>query len=281
MKIKIMNRKISSALVFIIGFILCSYPLASNMVERQYQKDAVATYTKKVESFEKRDTRKYLDEANAYNRMLYQSAGMEAGELDNSILSENSYYDILNISGTGVMGSIEIPKINVNLPIYHGTSEEVLSTGAGHLERSSFPVGGANTRAVLTGHRGLPNSKLFTRLDELEIGDLFFLDVLDETLAYKVIDIEIIEPENTDVLNIVPDKELVTLITCTPYGINSHRLLVTGERIEYEKKEHDSIKREMMSFRELFFTCIPFLFLIIAVVSAVRTKRDKKGGKKP
>lgn len=281
MKIKIMNRKISSALVFIIGLILCSYPLASSMVERQYQKDAVATYTKKVESFEKRDTRKYLDEANAYNRMLYQSAGMEAGELDNSILSEDSYYDILNISGTGVMGSIEIPKINVNLPIYHGTSDEVLSTGAGHLERSSFPVGGANTRAVLTGHRGLPNSKLFTRLDELEIGDLFFLDVLDETLAYKVIDIEIIEPENTDVLNIVPDKELVTLITCTPYGINSHRLLVTGERIEYEKKEHDSIKREMMSFRELFFTCIPFLFLIIAVVSAVRTKRDKKGGKKP
>lgn len=273
MKKKINSQKILSIAIFVSGFLLCSYPLASSIVERQYQKDAVATYTKEVETSEKEDTQGWWDEANAYNSMLYQSGGMAAGEPEENLLSEESYRHMLDISGTGVMGSIEIPKINVSLPIYHGTSEEVLSTGAGHLEGSSLPVGGTNTRAVLTGHRGLPNSKLFTRLDELEAGDLFFLDVLDETLAYKIMEVEVIEPENTDALRIVPEKDLVTLVTCTPYGINSHRLIVTGERIGYEKEERDAIKGEMMSFRELFFACIPFLFLGIAVISVIRNRK--------
>lgn len=281
MKKKISSRKVFSRIVFILGFILCSYPLFSSIVERQYQKDAVATYTKEVESFEEEDTQKYLDEANKYNSMLYQSSGMVVGELDDGILSEESYNNILNVVGTGVMGSIEIPKINVNLPIYHGTSDEVLSTAIGHLEGSSLPVGGSNTRTILTGHRGLPNSKLFTRLDELETGDLFFINVLDETLAYKVTEIKVIKPEEVESLEIVPEKDLATLITCTPYGLNTHRLVVTGERIAYEKQQHDAIKGEVMSFRELFFAILPFGFLFAAVASAVKKKMKKNGGKKP
>lgn len=183
-----MNRQINikrilSFLLFILGFIVCSYPLISSIVERQYQKDAVATYAKEVETIQEKDTRYYLEEANQYNSILYQSGSMLIEAQGADILSKESYNQILNISDTGVMGSIDIPKINVNLPIYHGISDEVLSVGVGHLEGSSLPVGGSNTRTILTGHRGLPNSKLFTRLDEIEKKDLFFIHVLGNTLA--------------------------------------------------------------------------------------------------
>lgn len=271
------NHKIISILIFVLGFTLCSYPLFGSIVERQHQKRAVATYTKEAEAMEQEDTQRYLDEAVYYNSMLYQSNGLAVGNLEESILSEASYNRILNISDTGVMGSIEIPKINVDLPIYHGSSDEVLSTAVGHLEGSGFPVGGTNTRAVLTGHRGLPNSKLFTRLDELAVGDLFFIHVLDETLAYRVIETEVIEPDDADALKIVPERDLVTLLTCTPYGINTHRLLVTGERTAYEKAERDAIRSETPSPRELFFACLPFLFLGVGILSAVKSGRKKKG----
>lgn len=282
------SHKILPILIFVLGFILCSYPLFSNIVERQHQKRAVATYTKEAEAMEQEDTQGYLDEAVYYNSMLYQSNGRAVGNLEENILSEASYNRILNISATGVMGSMEIPKINVDLPIYHGSSEEVLSAAVGHLEGSSFPVGGTNTRAVLTGHRGLPNSKLFTRLDELAAGDLFFIQVLDETLAYRVTETEVIEPDDTDALKIVPDRDLVTLMTCTPYGINTHRLLVTGERVAYEKAERDAIRSETPSPRELFFACLPFLFLVFGILSVIKSGRKKKvkaerlrrGGKK-
>ena len=173
------------------------------------------------------------------------------------------------------MGSIEIPSININLPIYHGTSDEVLSAGVGHLNESSLPVGGINTRSVLTGHRGLPNSKLFTRLDELEIGDLFFIRVLNETLAYKVSDIEVIEPEDVSGLEIEAGKDLVSLITCTPYGLNTHRLVVTGERTEYEPAIYENIESKNMSIREYVFLAIPFVFLTIVAVRRGKSARKK------
>ena len=266
MKNGISGRKVISILMIVFGIILSIYPLISSIVEHEYQKTAVATYTKEVEASRKEDTEKYFHEADTYNSMLYQSAGVEIDKLSNGILSQDSYNHMLNISGTGVMGSIDIPKINVNLPIYHGVSDEVLSSGVGHLEGSSLPVGGVNTRTVLTGHRGLPSSKLFTRLDEMEQGDLFFINVLGKTLAYQVSKLEVIKPEETDLLGIVPEKDLASLITCTPYGINTHRLVVTGERIEYQPKEHEMIKSERMSFREILFTVTPFIFIGITML---------------
>ena len=173
------------------------------------------------------------------------------------------------------MGSIEIPSINVNLPIYHGTSDEVLSAGVGHLNGSSLPIGGVNTKSILTAHRGLPSSKLFTRLDELVEGDLFFIRVLNETLAYKVNDIQVIEPEDVAGLEIEEGKDLVSLITCTPYGLNTHRLVVTGERTEYEPAIYENIESKNMSIREYVFLAIPFVFLTIIVGRRINSARKK------
>ena len=174
------------------------------------------------------------------------------------------------------MGSIEIPKINVDIPIYHGTSDEVLSTGVGHLQDSSLPVGGNNSRCILTGHRGLPNSKLFTRLDELEIDDLFFISTCGEVLAYRITDIKIMEPEEAEMLGILPEKDLCTLITCTPYGINTQRLVVTGERVPYEEVQYDNIEKNFPSFREIFFAALPFLFIVVGLISFFRRKKHEK-----
>lgn len=272
------KRKWLSRILFLIGFIICCYPLISSIIEQQYQKGAVATYEKEMQKEDDSKIKESLKKAEEYNSMLYQSDGMSVGDLGDNILSHKSYESLLDLSGTGVMGSIEIPKINVNLPIYHGTDDSVLSTAAGHVESSSLPVGGENTRTVITGHRGLPNSKLFTRLDEMKEGDLFFINVLGETLAYQVTEIEVIDPDDVKKLDIVPKKDLATLLTCTPYGLNTHRLLVTGERVTYEKEVHDSIEKETMSARELFFAVLPFIFLAIKLVPVVvsRIKRKRK-----
>ncbi len=266
-----MNKKVRVA-IFIVGFLICSFPFFASLIERQYQKGAVATYKKEVETLEEKDTSDYWFKAYEYNEILYQSYGKYMNDLDNSVLSDRSYNSILNISGNGIMGSIEIPKINVNLPIYHGTGEDILSVGIGHLQGTSFPVGGINTRTVLTGHRGSPNSKLFTRLDEMKVDDLFFIRILDCILAYRVIDIEVIEPEEVELLDIMEGKDLATLVTCTPYGINSHRLVVTGERIEYSEKVYEEVEPEMMSVRESIFTFVPFVLLIVGVLSFVYGK---------
>lgn len=273
-----MNKKVR-VVIFIMGFMICSFPFFASLVERQHQKDAVATYTKEVEAFEEKDTKEYLDRANEYNAILYQSYGKYINDLDSSILSDKSYNSILDISGNGIMGSIEIPKINVNLPVYHGTGDDILSIGIGHLQGTGFPVGGSNTRSVLTGHRGSPNSKLFTRLDEVELNDLFFVRVLDNTLAYKVIEIDVIEPEDVESLDVIEGKDLVTLVTCTPYGINSHRLIVTGERVEYTEEIYEAVEPEMMSVRESIFTFVPFILLAIGIISfacGIIVKRKKK-----
>lgn len=274
--------KLSNKMIFALGFVLCSFPLVSNMIEGYYQKDAVSTYSQVVSNTDSAKLEEDYKKAEEFNRVLFsqKSSSVVGANQDISILREDSYNSILNI-GNGIMGSIEIPKINVNLPIYHGTSDEVLSVGVGHVFGSSFPVGGTNTRSVLTGHRGLPNAKLFTRLDEIVIGDLFFIRVLDKTLAYKVSDIMIIDPDDVDSVNVVEGKDLVSLITCTPYGINTHRLVVTGERVPFSETEYESIESQGMSARELLFTSIPFIFGGVAVVSKIRgvVASKKKGDK--
>lgn len=273
------QRKIWDKIIFIIGLLLVSYPLVSSMIEGQHQKDAVATYQGSVETEDKSQIQKILMKATEYNDILFQTQGVIVGDLYEEILSDENYESLLNFSGTGIMGSIEIPKINVNIPVYHGTSEEVLSNGVGHFQDSSLPIGGNNTRCILTGHRGLPNSKLFTRLDELEKEDLFFISTCGEVLAYRITDIKIMEPEEAEMLEILPEKDLCTLITCTPYGINTQRLVVTGERVPYEKIAYNNIQKKLPSFREIFFMVLPFTFMAIGLVTFLRRKGYERKNK--
>lgn len=260
--------------LFIIGFLCCIFPTASSFIEGYYQRDAIATYQNNINSSNKEELEHDLKKAEEFNSLLFEYNNATTGNISFSFLDKLNYENILN-RGNGVIGSIEIPKIGVNLPIYHGTEDDVLSVGIGHVYGSSFPIGGVGTRSILTGHRGLPNAQLFTRLDEIVEGDLFFIRVLNKILAYKVCDIEIIKPDEVDVVNAVQDKDLVSLITCTPYGLNTHRLVVTGERTEYEQAIYDNIESKGMSIREYIFLSIPFIFLVIIVGRRVKNARKK------
>lgn len=274
------SRRLLKIILFCLGIGICSYPIISNVVSQIYLNNTIATYQKQVESCDDSNLKEMLENAREYNRILFQSKENVLDPSQANILNPESYYRILDLFGNGIMGSIEIPKIGVNLPIYHGTSDEVLAVAVGHIEGTSLPIGGKNTRTVLSGHRGLPNSKLFTRLDELIIGDFFFIRVLNQTLAYEVLDIEVINPDDVDKLELIPDQDLVTLLTCTPYGLNTHRLIVTGARVPYIEKEYKAIEEEMMSHRELLFMSIPFVFIIWGIRNAVNKKIRKKRGKK-
>lgn len=270
-----MSRKWLLRIIFLAGFLLLLYPLISNMVHQRQQSDAVASYDSAVSNRSEEEIQEILNQATEYNNMLFQSNGAIVDNMDTSILSDESYNSLLN-QANGIMGSIEIPKIDVDLPIYHGTEDGVLSVGVGHIQGTSLPVGGENTHCVLSGHRGLPGSSLFTRLDEMKEGDLFFLSVMGETLAYKVYDIQVVDPDNTEVLEITAGKDDVSLVTCTPYGLNTHRLVVTGERVPYEESEYNSIGSELPSLRELLFIAIPFVLLAVAGGLKFKDWRKKK-----
>lgn len=270
-----MSRKWLLRIIFLAGFLLLLYPLISNMVHQRQQSDAVASYDSAVSNRSEEEIQEILNQATEYNNMLFQSNGAIVDNMDTSILSDESYNSLLN-QANGIMGSIEIPKIDVDLPIYHGTEDDVLSVGVGHIQGTSLPVGGENTHCVLSGHRGLPGSSLFTRLDEMKEGDLFFLSVMGETLAYKVYDIQVVDPDNTEVLEITAGKDDVSLVTCTPYGLNTHRLVVTGERVPYEESEYNSIGSELPSLRELLFVAIPFVLLAVAGGLKFKDWRKKK-----
>lgn len=264
-------------ILVIIGIGLCSIPLVSSIHSGIQQNNMISTYESEVKQTDKSKVKEQIQSAQKYNDMLFQTRGASVGNIDTEILSDENYESILNLTGKGIMGSIEIPKIGVDLPIYHGTSDDVLSNGVGHLQNSSLPVGGENTRTVLTGHRGLPNAKLFTRLDELKKDDLFYIHVGNKTLAYQIYKIEIVKKEEApDVLGIEEGKDLATLLTCTPYGINTHRLILTGKRVPYSEKKKASIEPEMMSWRELLFTALPFLIVFMLIVRFIFNKRKER-----
>ena len=178
--------------------------------------------------------KKEKEKAQTYNENLSGDPVHDPFVFGSGYALPENYKEVLNLSEDGIMGYIQIPKILVDLPIYHGTSEEVLEKGVGHIQNTSVPIGGNSTHSVLTGHTGLPNAELFTRLDELVVGDIFYIHVLNEILTYKVYEIKVVLPDNIDELRITSGEDLVTLVTCTPYGVNSHRLLVKAERVEYE-----------------------------------------------
>lgn len=215
-------------LVFIAGLSLLLYPTVSDWWNSIYQSRAIADYSETVEKMGDSECRALLDSARKYNESLaYESAGFGRAPKNGG-----QYSDMLSISDSGMMGYIEIPSIGVKLPIYHGTESRVLLSGVGHLEGTSLPVGGESSHCVLSGHRGLPSSRLFTDLDKLSEGDIFTLYVLNETLNYEVDQIRTVEPHEIGELVISSGQDYCTLVTCTPYGINSHRLLVRGHRVE-------------------------------------------------
>ena len=228
-------------LVFLIGAGILFYPTVSDLWNNYRNQQLISEYTEVVETLESEDFSEIWAEAREYNAQHTVNTILDAfDEEEGDYVLSHPYDQVLNPTGNEIMGYLEIPKINVKLAIYHGIGTEALENGCGHIEGTSLPIGGVGTHSVLSAHRGLPSAKLFTDLDQLEIGDLFYITVLDEKLAYKVDQILTVLPEETDDLAIEEDKDLVTLVTCTPYGVNSHRLLVRGERTEYVPEEDTS-----------------------------------------
>lgn len=236
-------RVIFCVIIFITGLGIASYPFISNMVAQRHASQVVKDYETNVEEMDEEKIDAMKEAAKKYNEQLSNVVSVD-DENENNEQGE-SYADLLNIGES--LGYITIPKIDVNLPIYNGTSQDVLSKGVGHMEQSSYPLGGESTHCVLTGHRGLPSAVLFTDLDKLEIGDEFYLHVLDEILAYKVDQIKVVEPNESGDLEIIDGKDYCTLVTCTPYAINSHRLLVRGERTEYKGEQDKQTKNQMQT----------------------------------
>lgn len=273
-KKRISKSSVILIVMFIAGLFLLIYPSFSNAWNTAHSAKLVATYIKKTMSFDENDQEEMFKSAETYNETLlnnpnrYQMSDAERNEYDN----------LLDITGTGIMGYISIPDIDVELPIYHGTDPAVLQIAAGHLEGSSLPVGGKGTHAVITGHRGLPQAKLFTDLPKLQIGDIFQITVLNKTLTYEVDQILTVLPDEVESLAIDPDQDYVTLVTCTPYGINSHRLLVRGHRIENPESvvtaEASQIDRRIVAA----FTSIP-IFLVVIVLLLVKEKKNRDNKK--
>lgn len=223
------NNKIEIILVLMLLVGICGllYPSVSQYWNTKTQTRAVEDYRQVLESLEPEDYEAYFVEAERYNSEL---SALSAPLINYSEVQ--GYNSILNISGNGIMGYVSIPKLGVELPLYHGISAEVLNVACGHLEGTSLPIGGESTHCVLSAHRGLPHAKLFTELDKMEVGDTFTITVLDRTVTYQVDQIKIVKPDVANDIQISPGEDLCTLLTCTPYGVNSHRLLVRGTRIE-------------------------------------------------
>ena len=267
-------------LIFLVGLSVMLYPSVSDAVNRKHQSRAVAGYAEEVEQLSDADYQTYFDAADAYNRQLNTTPN---AFYKPDLVS--GYAQTLDISGTGIMGYITIPKISVELPIYHGTDEGVLQVAAGHLEGSSLPVGGAGTHAVISAHRGLPSAKLFTNLDELEVGDRFTITVLNRVLTYEVDQISIVLPTEIDQLLPTEGMEYVTLITCTPYGINTHRLLVRGKRVETtESQKHIRVAADAFRIEPIIVAPILAIPMLLAALVGVlvaphlrkRSKRRRK-----
>lgn len=267
-------------LIFLVGLSVMLYPSVSDAVNRKHQSRAVAGYAEEVEQLSDADYQTYFDAADAYNRQLNTTPN---AFYKPDLVS--GYAQTLDISGTGIMGYITIPKISVELPIYHGTDEGVLQVAAGHLEGSSLPVGGAWTHAVISAHRGLPSAKLFTNLDELEVGDRFTITVLNRVLTYEVDQISIVLPTEIDQLLPTEGMDYVTLMTCTPYGINTHRLLVRGKRVETtESQKHIRVAADAFRIEPIIVAPILAIPMLLAALVGVlvaphlrkRSKRRRK-----
>lgn len=265
-------------IIFLIGLLLVLYPTVSNFLNNREQKKVIREYSSIVNNMDKEEKEAMYNEAVDYNKKIYENGMIDYSNPD----AVQGYNDILDVSGTGIMGYISIPKINVELPIYHGTSDGVLQVAVGHLEGSSLPVGGENTHCVLSGHRGLPSADLFTHLDRLNVHDIFTISVLDKTLVYEIDQIKVVAPGDTQYLQIEDGKDYCTLLTCTPYGINTHRLLVRGVRVaDSDDKNNiyvyaDAYKIDTKTVTVLMAVPLTLLLLLGMVVHIRRNKKRKQ-----
>ena len=262
-------------LILLAGVSLLLYPTVSDYWNSFHQSRAIASYAEQVANIDDAQYEELWDAARDYNQSLLHRP-------NDFILSDEQqeiYKSLLDFGGNGIMGYIEIPMIDVMLPIYHGTEESVLQIAVGHLDWTSLPVGGAGSHCVLSGHRGLPSARLFTDLDKLKVGDVFMLHVLNEILTYEIDQILIVEPQETDPLLIEPGKDLCTMITCTPYGINSHRMLVRGHRIENQEEAKDiRITADAVRIEPLMvapIVAVPILLVLLIILLLPKQKKGK------
>ena len=262
-------------LIFLVGLGFISYPTVSNLWNQAHQSRAIATYTEQVEKLDDSSNKEMLKAARKYNKELLK----KADHWKLSKKDKKKYESLLDVSGTGIMGYIEIPKIACSLPVYHGTDEGALQIAIGHLEGSSLPVGGKSSHCVLSGHRGLPSARLFTDLDQMEEGDTFILNILGHKLAYEVDQIKVVLPEEMSDLEIQEGKDLCTLVTCTPYGINTHRLLVRGHRVKYVEtkvQEQKEVSKPKTDTRLVIAGAAVGAVVLFIIIFAVRHRRKHR-----
>lgn len=287
-----MKRKISTflfGLLFLTGFGILIYPTVSDQWNTYRQNQLISSYETRVSDLTEEDFTEEWNKANAFNAALAQNDlyGDVFGE-DGTDIKTTEYWKILNVAGDGVMGYLSIPKINIKLAIYHGTADDVLQTGVGHLNGTKLPVGGESTHSVLAAHRGLPSARLFTDIDQMKKGDMFYIHVLDETLAYQVDEIlDMVDKDDRETLDkalqIQQGKDRVTLFTCTPYGVNSHRLLVRGTRVPYNGEEEmetsavDSMLKSVQNYYMLYLILgLSVTLLIILLMRFMFKVKDRK-----
>lgn len=281
---------IAIILIFIIGLGIMSYPLVSSMINNSKFKDGMNDYTETVKKLDKKDYSKLYKSAKKYNHSLTQTSIITDPFDEEAYKAIGAHYnDVLNVDGKGLIGYVVVPRIDVNLPIYHGSSKKVLEKGAGHLQNTSMPIGGKSTHAVISAHTGFPDQTFFDNLTDLVKGDIFYIKVLDKTLAYKVDQIKVVLPEDTNDLRIIPGEDHVTLLTCTPYGINTHRLLVRGVRTKYVPEE---VAKNKVVKQAPFEKCFYFLgykipywtagaiiggfVLLVVIIVLIAVRKNKK-----
>ena len=291
-----MRRKLSGilfGLLFLVGFGILAYPTVSNQWNTYRQSRLISNYEQAVSDMQPEDYTKEWEAAREFDSTLVQNNiyGDVFGS-DDVDMKDTDYWKVLNVAGDGVMGYLSIPKINIKLAIYHGTAEDVLQTGIGHMNGTSLPIGGESTHSVLAAHRGLPAARLFTDIDQLKQGDMFYIHVLDETMAYQVDQIlDMVDKDDhetlEEALQIQEGKDQVTLFTCTPYGVNSHRLLVRGTRVPYEGEEEventpvDSMLRAIQNYYMLYLILgLAVTLLVILIMKFLFDRKGKKGSGK-
>lgn len=290
-----MKRKTITILLAVVLFLLALgmtfYPVISNYVNQKYASEIHTAYEEIIEQTDNTELIKAKELAISYNHAIVPGTTAEDSYSQEALtVASEDYEHQLNVAGDGIMGYVEIPCINVNLPIYHGTGNDSLERGVGHLLGSSLPVGGESTHSILTGHSGMASQKMFTDLEQMDIGDVFYLNVLGETLAYQVVKINTVLPHDTSLLGIEDGKDICTLVTCTPYGVNTHRLLVCGSRIPYEEaevivEEKASEKEEESTWEQqylkgIFYGIAAVVILVIAIaVIRVILKHIREGGR--
>lgn len=264
---------------YLVGFSLLLYPAVSHYMNQRHNTAIISDYKKKVSHISQKEEDTMIKKARVYNRTLGGNVDLLDPFGENKEENKNiAYEQLLKLDDSGMMGYINIPQINLTLPMYHGISEPVLQTGVGHLENTSLPVGGKSSHCVLSGHRGLPSAKLFTDLDQMKNGDVFYIKILHHTFAYKVDQILTVKPEKTEELQIVKGQDYVTLVTCTPYGINTHRILVRGKRIPYTEQGKAADKESRPSlplYAKALIGAVIAVILIYVAVKCIMKRRHR------